>query len=179
MITPRRYMSRSYSREISGHIYGGDFRHDPELSSQLLRHIRWQSPMGYYLQLGAVLGWTSIGWLHRLRQPTLIMAGRDDPLVPPANARLMHALIADSELKMFDCGHLFLLTRAEQAAAQTRTFLDRPSIGRASIDTPSWRCGRMASATGYLLPRCRRTHSAEKTSGTHAARAPASGESRG
>ena len=38
-------------------------------------------------------GWTSIHWLPGLRQPTLLMAGADDPLVPLANARLMHMLI--------------------------------------------------------------------------------------
>jgi poly(3-hydroxyalkanoate) depolymerase len=126
MITPRRYMSRSYSKQISGHLYGGDFRRDPELSTRLFKHVRWQSPMGYYLQLGAIIGWTSIHWLHRLQQQTLVMAGGDDPLVPLANAKLMHALIPHSELKVFDCGHLFLLTRAEEAAAEIRRFLDRP-----------------------------------------------------
>jgi pimeloyl-ACP methyl ester carboxylesterase len=53
------------------------------------------------------------------------MAGSDDPLVPLANAELMHMLIPNSELKTFDCGHLFLLTRAEQSAAAIREFLDR------------------------------------------------------
>ena len=119
-------MSKSYALKVAGHIYGGDFRHDPELVAQLFRHVRWQSRVGYYLQLGAMFGWTSIHWLHRITQPTLVMAGRDDPLVPLANARLMHVLIPNSELMVFDCGHLFLLTRGEQAAAAIREFLDRP-----------------------------------------------------
>jgi poly(3-hydroxyalkanoate) depolymerase len=97
MATPRRYISRDYSRSISGDIYGGDFRRDPELATQFFKHVRWQSRLGYYLQLGAAWGWTSIHWLHRLRQPTLIMAGRGDPLVPLANAKLMHLLIPHSE----------------------------------------------------------------------------------
>ena len=64
--------------------------------------------------------------LPRLRQPTLIMAGRHDPLVPAANARLMHLLIPHSELRMLDCGHLFLLTRTAASASAISEFLDRP-----------------------------------------------------
>jgi poly(3-hydroxyalkanoate) depolymerase len=125
MATPRRYMSETYALRVAGHIYGGDFRRDPELVAQLFKHVRWQARLGYYLQLGAMFGWTSIYWLHRLTQPTLVMAGKDDPLVPLANARLMHVLIPNSELMVFDCGHLFLLTRGEKAAAAIRAFLDR------------------------------------------------------
>ena len=126
MATPRRYMSRDYARSVSGEIYGGDFRSRPELAAEFFKHVRWQSRLGYYLQLGAAWGWTSIHWLHRLRQPTLIMAGRDDPLVPLANAKLMHLLIPHSELQVFDCGHLFLMTRGEASARAIGEFLDRP-----------------------------------------------------
>ena len=88
--------------------------------------MRWQSRLGYYLQLAAMSGWTSIHWLHRLKMPTLIMAGADDPLIPMVNPRLMHRLMPNAELKVFDCGHLFLLTRNDQAAAAIDEFLDRP-----------------------------------------------------
>jgi poly(3-hydroxyalkanoate) depolymerase len=126
MATPRRYMSSDYARSVSGEIYGGDFRSKPELAAEFFKHVRWQSRLGYYLQLGAAWGWTSIHWLHRLRQPTLIMAGRDDPLVPLANAKLMQLLIPHSELQVFDCGHLFLMTRVEASARAIGVFLDRP-----------------------------------------------------
>jgi poly(3-hydroxyoctanoate) depolymerase len=88
--------------------------------------VKWQSRRGYYLQLAAAVGWTSVHWLHRLRQPTLVMAGSDDPLVPLLNARLMHMLIPRSELRVFDCGHLFLITRAKESAQAINEFLDRP-----------------------------------------------------
>ena len=126
MVTPRRYMGGEYARAIAGDIYGGDFRGNSELAEAFFKHVRWQSRRGYYLQLAAAWGWTSIHWLHRLRQPTLIMAGRDDPLVPAANARLMHLLIPHSEVRMLDCGHLFLLTRTAASASAISEFLDRP-----------------------------------------------------
>ena len=125
MATPRRHISHSYARKISGHIYGGDFRRDPDIAAQHFKHIKWQSRLGYYLQLGAAAGWTSIHWLHRLQQPTLVMAGHDDPLIPLVNAKLMQRLIPHSELKVFDCGHLFLLTRVDESTQAIREFLDR------------------------------------------------------
>jgi len=126
MATPRRYMSKSYAKAIGGDIYGGDYRRDPELASQHFKHIKWQSPLGYYLQIAAGAGWTSLPWLQRLKQPTLVMAGNDDPLIPLVNAKLLHRLIPHSELVVFDCGHLFLMTRPQQCARTITEFLDRP-----------------------------------------------------
>jgi poly(3-hydroxyalkanoate) depolymerase len=125
MATPRRFQSPEYARRVAGDIYGGAFRRDPDLVGWLHEHIRWQTRLGYYLQVFAVTGWTSVHWLPRLRQRTLVMAGADDPLVPLANARLMHRLIPQCELEVFDCGHLFLLTRPEESARTIREFLDR------------------------------------------------------
>ncbi|MDC8783793.1 poly(3-hydroxyalkanoate) depolymerase [Roseateles koreensis] len=126
MATPRRYISRSYIKQISGDIYGGDFRANPGAAAQFFGHVKWQSKLGYYLQIAAMTGWTSIHWLHRLNQPTLVMAGNDDPLIPLINARLMNRLIPNSELKVFDCGHLFLLTRMQESVSAIREFLQRP-----------------------------------------------------
>jgi poly(3-hydroxyoctanoate) depolymerase len=39
---------------------------------------------------------------------------------------LMRRLIPRAELNVFDCGHLFLLTRPEPAARAIEEFLDRP-----------------------------------------------------
>ncbi|MDM0085442.1 poly(3-hydroxyalkanoate) depolymerase [Variovorax sp. J31P179] len=126
MATPKRYIDAKYSQRISGDIYGGDFRTNPALGAGLFRHVKWKSKLGYYLQLVAVAGWTSILWLPGLTQPTLLMAGADDPLVPLANAKLMHMLIRKSELKVFDCGHLFLVSRTDESVTAIRAFLDKP-----------------------------------------------------
>jgi poly(3-hydroxyalkanoate) depolymerase len=126
LATPLRFTSKRYARQIAGDIYGGDYRENTDLVLQVLKHVKWQSRLGYYLQLAAVTGWTSVHWLHRLPQETLVMAGTDDPLVPLLNAKLMHKLIPRSELKLFDCGHLFLLTRTKEAVQAISDFLDRP-----------------------------------------------------
>jgi poly(3-hydroxyalkanoate) depolymerase len=125
LATPLRFTNKGYARRVAGEIYGGDFRRSPDLARETFEHIKWQSRLGYYLQLVAAAGWTSVHWLHRLQQPTLVMAGNDDPLVPLLNATVMHALIPHCEMKVFDCGHLFLVTRAKEAALAINEFLDR------------------------------------------------------
>ena len=68
-------------------------------------------------------GWTSLPWLWTLKQPTLILAGRDDPIVPPVNARLMARLMPNARLKILDDGHLFLVTSPVESAAIIEAFL--------------------------------------------------------
>lgn len=123
MATPRHYFDRGYLRRKIGDIYGGIFRQEPELGIQFMRHVRWQSWRGYYLQLLALVGWTSVHWLPRLRQPTLVMSGDDDPITRPINAKLQVALLRDAQFWRIDCGHLFLLTRARESAEVIRKFL--------------------------------------------------------
>src|SRR5262249_17052313 len=75
----------------------------------------WPSgTLGYlYQHLGAV-GWTSLPWLRLIQQPTLILHGDDDPIVPLANSKIRHRLILHSQLYIFHDGHLGLGTRAEE-----------------------------------------------------------------
>jgi pimeloyl-ACP methyl ester carboxylesterase len=75
--------------------------------------------------LGAV-GWTSIPWLHTLRQPTLILHGDDDPLVPLVNAKIMQRLIPRAKLYIFHDGHLGLGTSARELAPVVDQFLTAP-----------------------------------------------------
>ena len=131
MITPRRYVDREHSLKIAGDVYGGVFRRDPAAMMGTLEHVRFSSRGGYYMQLAAAFGWTSLPWLWALSQPTLIMAGADDPLVPAANAHLMRWLIPDARIEILDCGHLFLVTRAEQSARSVESFLTEPARSRA------------------------------------------------
>jgi pimeloyl-ACP methyl ester carboxylesterase len=58
-----------------------------------------------------------------LAQPTLVMAGTDDPIVPVANGRILASLIPDARLVTIDDGHLFLVTSASKSAAMISKFL--------------------------------------------------------
>ncbi len=81
---------------------------------------------GYLYQLTAAAGWTSVPFLPWLRQPTLILAGDDDPLIPLVNARMMHRLIRDSRLHVYHGGHLALVTEAAELAPVVDGFLGPP-----------------------------------------------------
>ncbi len=136
LATPRRYVDRAHAHEIAGEVYGGVFRRDPAAVAATLRHVRFSSRGGYYLQLAAAFGWTSLPWLWTLRQPTLIMAGADDPLVPVANAHLLQWLIPDARLEIVDCGHLFLVTRPAESARIVESFLTEPAHGTRKTRRP-------------------------------------------
>lgn len=123
MATPRRYKDPDYLKKVAGDLYGGALRTSPELVGQHLRHIKWSSDYGYYLQLAAGIGWSSLPWLTFLSQPTLVMAGSDDPVVPAVNGRILAKLIPDARLVTIDDGHLFLLTSARKSAGIISEFL--------------------------------------------------------
>lgn len=124
MASPRRYIQPSYGAQIAPDIYGGAFRRDPGLAHRHASKVRSSGKVGYYWQLFAGLGWTSIHWLHRIRQPTLVLAGDDDPIIPLVNMRLLAWRIPNAELHVIDDGHLFLVTRAESVAPIVMRLLD-------------------------------------------------------
>ena len=118
-VTPRRHNDAAYRDAIGGEIYGGKARGQ----RGLLAAARRTTPRGYLMQQLAIAGWTSLPWLALLRQPTLVMAGDDDPVIPLVNARLMARLIRRSRLRVFADGHLFLLSDATEAGRCVREFL--------------------------------------------------------
>ena len=136
MLTPRRYLDHAHARRVAGDVYGGAFRRRPELVDRTFAHVRFASSRGYYLQLAATFGWTSLPWLPALRQPTLIMAGADDPVVPPINARLMQWLIPDARVVTLDCGHLFLVTLPRESARIVDAFLTESNERRRAAPPP-------------------------------------------
>jgi len=123
MLNPARYFRADYMRAIAPTIYGGRIRREPELIGKIFEQVHPPASLGYYGQMLGAAGWTSIHWLFWLRQPTLIIAGDDDPLIPLLNARLMAALIPNSTLQIVNDGHLFILTDAPKAAQMTQDFL--------------------------------------------------------
>jgi poly(3-hydroxyalkanoate) depolymerase len=125
--TPRRYQDPPYMAQIAGEIYGGKVRTQPELAHDFAQTARLGSVLGYFYQLLGGMGWTSIPWLSKLRQPTLILHGDDDPLVPLVNAKIMHRLIPHAKLYIFHDGHLGLGTSAQELAQVVDQFLTAPT----------------------------------------------------
>ena len=121
-ITPRRFNDHTYLESVADEIYGGNVSSNAEA----LGHFKRTRYAGYLLQQLAIVGWTSLPWLRLVRQPTLILAGSDDRIVPSANADVLAWAIPDSRTHIFDDGHLFLITDPESSAAVIDEFLSAP-----------------------------------------------------
>lgn len=124
MLTPRRHRDPDYAASIAGEIYGGSMREDPRHAAELLHAATRAGPKrGYYYQLAAMTGWTSLPFLSLLRQPTLVLGGDDDPIIPLANARMLARLIPDARLHVYRGGHLGILTESGELAPAIEDFL--------------------------------------------------------
>jgi poly(3-hydroxyalkanoate) depolymerase len=132
LATPRRYYQPDYYRRIAGRVYGGAARRDPDalLHGSVARFVERPSLQGYLGQLYAISGWTSLPWLRTLRQPTLVLAGDDDPIVPLVNGRILARCIPHARLHVVrGGGHLFLLERPARIAALVAGFLEAEEGG--------------------------------------------------
>lgn len=126
MLTPRRYYSRPYFNKIAPHIYGGRYRTDPTLVNADARRRVGRPPTtyGYFTQLAALTGYSTLSALPLLCAPTLIIAGDDDPIAPLVNAKIMSKLIRRSRLHVLKgAGHMMLFDSPEISAPLIRNFL--------------------------------------------------------
>jgi poly(3-hydroxyalkanoate) depolymerase len=129
LATPLRYWSPSYLDRVAPTLYGPDVVDNPEMMAhqRRARFTRAPSGRGYVWQMLALRRFASVLWLHRLRQPTLVLTGGSDPIIPVANGRILAGRIPNARLEVVEGGHLFLLTHAEENAARINAFLDDPT----------------------------------------------------
>jgi poly(3-hydroxyoctanoate) depolymerase len=135
LATPRRYLQPDHYRRVAGALYGGAARRDPDalLHGSLARFTHRPTVRGYVGQIYSITGWTSTPWLFRLRQPTLVLAGDDDPIVPVINGRLLAWLIRDATLHVIPGGgHLFVLEDSAAVARDVAAFLTAPAAPAAT-----------------------------------------------
>lgn len=127
MLTPRRFTDTGYAAAIAGDLYGGTARLGGEAVARVFRkQMHTGSRIGYLHQLLAGAMWTSLPVLPLIRQPTLIVAGTDDPIIPIANAHIMNALLPHATLHLHLGGHLDIVTNAADLAPAVSSFLAAP-----------------------------------------------------
>lgn len=130
LMTLRRYCSPSYFESVAPTLYGGRIRREPELFRQQAG-ARLGSPpsiAGYFGQLFAIMTFTSLPFLHRIKAPALLLVGDDDPIVPLVNARILQRGIPDARLHVVPGGgHLLILESAEDVGPVIAAFLDERS----------------------------------------------------
>src|SRR5271165_6624261 len=127
LMTPARYYHPRLFKLMVPHIAGGRTRREPgQLQRQAAARLsRPPELLGYAYQLYAASGWTSVPWLFRVTQPTLIIAGDDDPIIPLANPKLMARMMPAAQLRVVKGGgHLFLLDEPQSVIGDIHAFLD-------------------------------------------------------
>jgi poly(3-hydroxyalkanoate) depolymerase len=133
MLTPRRHRDPGYAARVAPLIYGGSMRTDPQRGVDLLHAATRAGPRrGYYYQLLAAAGWSSLPFLPLLRQPTLVLAGDDDPIIPLVNARTIARLVPNARLHVYAGGHLGILTESHELGPVVEGFLSDPLLDEPS-----------------------------------------------
>jgi poly(3-hydroxyalkanoate) depolymerase len=120
MLTPRRYNDRSYRRAAGREIYVGE---DQDAVDALFSRVHPVRATAYLHQLFALTTWTSLPVLPMIAAPTLVLAGRRDPVIPVVNAHIMGSLLPRGTVHLHDGGHLGLLTRPRELGRVVEDFL--------------------------------------------------------
>lgn len=157
LTSTRRFQKNETVAQLAPTLYGGLMRRRPELLDRKRYFTSEPSKRGYINQLLAGLGWTSAHRLYRLRCPTLIMGGDDDPVMPLINTRLLYWLIPKSYLHIVrGGGHLFLLIRANESAAVIKRFLSERRYD--GTDEQDYYAAHRLPADGALRPLTASSH---------------------
>lgn len=82
-----------------------------------------QPEFAYYRQLLAGNAFDGLKKAKKIIAPTLICAGKDDPMVPPHDVRVLHKKIAQAELSLFEGKHLFFYEQAERFVTTLKEFI--------------------------------------------------------
>lgn len=124
LLTPARYYFGSATAAVTSLIGDGSL-HDFATADSARLH-RPPDPLGYWWQVLAAAGWSSLPWLHRIRVPTLVVAPDRDRLVRASTAALLARRIPGAQLEVVrGASHFFLLREDTRSVASTITaFLD-------------------------------------------------------
>jgi pimeloyl-ACP methyl ester carboxylesterase len=119
------------SGAAAGRTFGGRLRRDPALLGRL-RLAPPRNIEAYLHRLTGLTGWWGAPW--SIRQPTLIVTGDDDPLVPAANSRILASLVPGSRLHVVPGGgHLMLFDSPAVVGPPVAGFLGGGAMRR--VDT--------------------------------------------
>ena len=118
--SPRRYMDTEYMMRNFESLYGDE---DDDADDYSLG-LKAPTLRGYFYQMLAMAGWTSVPFLPFLKQKTLVMMGDRDKIVPVANGKILESLIPNARLYIVENGgHLFLVSRVDESMTVLEEFL--------------------------------------------------------
>ncbi|MEU6573653.1 alpha/beta fold hydrolase [Streptomyces sp. NPDC046805] len=129
LATPARYTSPDALAQAAAVFGGGSGAGAGEHAAARL--AKPPTFRGYYQQILALAGWSSLPALPLLRQPALLLAGDDDPVIPMLNPRLMARLIPRAHLEVVrGGGHLMLFERTAETVEFVAQFLTSSTVAR-------------------------------------------------
>jgi pimeloyl-ACP methyl ester carboxylesterase len=101
--------------------FGGRIRREPALLPRL-QLAAPRTAEAYWHRLSGLTGWWGMPW--SIRQPTLVLTGDDDPIVPPGNSRILASMIPGSRLEVIaEGGHLMLFDSPAEVLPRVTGFL--------------------------------------------------------
>lgn len=122
MWSPKRYSNKEFMLKNFETLYGDLTQ---EAATAHANRTKPPSGRGYTYQMMAMAGWSSLPFLKKITQPTLIVTGDEDNLIPLRNAKILHKYIPNSDLRIVKGGgHVFIIVRARQVAPIILRFFD-------------------------------------------------------
>ncbi len=131
MLSPKRYIDRDFLAKNFETLYGDAAESAGDFSINMVP----PSMKGYLYQLSAMVGWSSLPFIRRVRAPSLIIMGDNDHIVPVVNGRILKFALPNARLKIIKgAGHLFMLTRRDETIELIRKFFGEPEVAMPHVD---------------------------------------------
>jgi len=132
-----RGMTLEQARQaILPYIYDADTPREKIEQDVKIRQPWLPSTEGYTAQLQAILAWEGYSRIAQIKAPTLVIHGKSDALVPPANGELIARRIPGARLVVLDhASHIFLTDQAAAAEKEILDFLSSHADGTAGPET--------------------------------------------
>ncbi len=112
-------------RAMIPYIYDSATPRERIEADMAVRLANWPEAETYLAQIEAVGRWSSHDRLDQLHTPTLILHGRNDRLVPPANGELLAKHIPGARLQLLDdASHVFTTDQPGLTVRLVSDFLD-------------------------------------------------------
>ncbi|WP_427449829.1 alpha/beta fold hydrolase [Litorimonas sp. WD9-15] len=128
MASPKRYIDRDFLKKNFETLYGDAAGNAGEFSINMMP----PSVKGYLYQLMAMMGYSTLPFIRRIKAKSLVIMGDKDHIVPVANGKFLNLMLPRSKLRVIKgAGHLFLLTRREETIEIIRNF-----FGEFEVDIP-------------------------------------------
>ena len=131
MMSPRRYIDRDFLKKNFETLYGDATEGADEFAINMVP----PSVKGYLYQLSAMIGWSSLPFIRRIKAKSLVIMGDNDHIVPVINGGILKYFLPNARLKIIKgAGHLFMITRRAETIEIIREFFGEPEVAMPYVE---------------------------------------------